>query len=101
MAATIPRTLETHDVAVGVGSSASLTTVRRLVEVYIEVSPAIGDTTDLSAVVPNVAGILGMSYNNSATGNIATIASQASWSGTTVTWKTADLQHAKFTGYYT
>lgn len=75
-------------------------TARRLVNIYVEISPAATNTTDLSTYVTNLSAISGLKLHSNATTSLYNT-SDITWSGTTVTWKTAGAQFAEFTGYYT
>ena len=65
MTAATPTIVQVKDdtLASNYGSSA-----RRMVEIYVEVSPAIGYTTDLSTYVPNLSAVTNMLSNGGATG---------------------------------
>ena len=84
---------DTKDLAYGTG--------RRLVTIYVEASPAVSATTDLSTYVPNLSTVALIRASGTSTGNTAIIASMPSWSTTTVTWNQKGAQFAEFVGYYT
>lgn len=97
MAEKSPTTLMIKDDGLPVNSG----TARRLVRIYVEVSPAQDDTTGFASHITNLATMTGLVFNGSSTGLITTVASMATFSTTTVTWKTAGQQFAEFVGYYT
>jgi hypothetical protein len=75
------------------------TSSRRMVEIYLEDTPAIGETIDLATYVPNLSAITSC-VGFTATGEF-TEASRITWSGTTLTMTVAAAQFVHATGYYT
>lgn len=77
-------------------------TERRLVAIYLDISASsMSDTIALTTYVPGLSGVAGIEYDCKDTGMHATIASVATWSGTTVTLKEVDEHFIKLIGYYT
>lgn len=76
-------------------------TGRRLVRIYVEISPAAANTTDLATYVPNLGAIAGMAFNGDSTSLLTSVGTMATFATTTVTWTTGGPQFAEFVGYYT
>lgn len=99
MAAATPTTVEWESVAPTLGTG----TDRRLVDIYVEVSPAASATTNLATYVPNLSRVTSVRSHNTAT----TVISQAntvslSAASATVTWGSiTGVQFAEFRGYLT
>jgi len=93
MTAVTPTTVAKRDVP----NDANYGTARRLVEIYVEASPAATNTLNLATYVPNLSAISTINGRSS-----AFVSSEiATFSGTTLTFPKGGTQAVTVTGYYT